>query len=689
MKFVALKLSPSRNLVLLQAAFCIAWMAYIGKGRTWGSQIGQWTAGIPPWFGNVAFDFAAMALAFSAVLFLLRRHVTSRRMAWLLAFMLVAGQIAAVLAARKIVFGTFPHGIDHPAFMFRVREFGEIFPRALGGYNPWWNAGTEHFIGVTSGAQNFGILILPFMKMFGIEAVYGPAILLWMVVGFPWLAVLSLRAAGVRWSGAFAGGMMMCAATRAMFLFFWQSGNVGAMVSSMLGLPVVALGWRFVVLRRGRAGAALALGLAAWLVSIWSPGTFVCVGVVLGWLLCFRHWELRPTLWLFAGGALALLLLSPWLWTTFFPCRGILEYVGKPSAAQESRLQMLAVALRQFSRRLQEFHPLLIAFGLGTSFLGLRRDARRTMLAVVIVLCAMTLSVGFKRQSQLDRMAIHLAMVCILPAALQIGRLLASHAGSRHIAHAIAQGTVLALLVCGLRVSATHLANQGGFKMWPSQASISEFVSVVQREVPEDARLAFAGMTDCRYEWGKPSFLPILAKREMMADDYYGYPKGLIAYNYPPKPYRKTIEGVVAFSQAYGITHWTTADPYWHRVFSRSPEHFRLVHSMPMQSSTVDLYKCTDVENPTRFYKGEGRVDARENRIDVFTTDPEDGYVIIRYNWRDGLTCMTPGACIKPANIDGNLSFIAVSPNGNEKVSIGYRPSWAPIKPNFDGTFHH
>ena len=69
------------------------------------------------------------------------------------AILLVGGQVAALRAAWDVLVGVYPQGIDHPAFMFRVREFGEIFPFALGSYNPWWNAGTEHFIGVTSGAQ--------------------------------------------------------------------------------------------------------------------------------------------------------------------------------------------------------------------------------------------------------------------------------------------------------------------------------------------------------------------------------------------------------------------------------------------------------------------------------------------------------------------------------------------------------
>ena len=42
-----------------------------------------------------------------------------------------------------------------------------------------------------------------------------------------------------------------------------------------------------------------------------------------------------------------------------------------------------------------------------------------------------------------------------------------------------------------------------------------------------------------------------------------------------------------------------------------------------------------------------------------------------------------------PFDVDGNLVFIAVKPNGNARVTIGYRPQWRPMKPNPDNTFHH
>lgn len=668
---------------------CAVWMLRMGGGKTWNNQMGQWPAGLAPWTGSVALDFVIVAVV-ASILMAFLKNISDKRRTALLILMMLAGQFAALIAAGNIISGTFPQGIDHPAFMFRVREFAEIFPFALGSYNPWWNAGIEHFIGVTSGAQNFGIINLPLLKLFEIESFYGGAVFFWMIIGFPWIGVLSLHASGARHIGAVAGGMMLCAATRSMYLFFWQSGNIGGMVSTMLSLPVAALGWRVVVLRRGGMLTALSLGILAWLVCIWSPGIFVCVGVALGWLLNHRHWTRRQIVVLFSGGALALLLYSPWLWVVLFPCRGIVEHVGGSGAVAETQLQMIRTAFSQLSRRVQEWHPLIIFFGLYTGFFRFRGVSRRYLMGLFAPAVLVTLSIGWKRDSQLDRISLSLATMCIMPAAIEVERLFSSRRcrGRGHFA-VLAQGIVIAALFMGLRIAVAHCGNSAGFKMWPSQPSVDEFIEVVRREVPHDARLAFAGDTDCRYEWGKPAFFPILADREMMADDYYGYPRKLIPYKYPPLPYRSTVEGVVEFSRIYGITHWASAEPYWRGVFTRNTNEFSRVHSMRMQSSEVDVFKVVSVENPGRFFEGDGRVEAKENRIDVFPSNPSTKRVVIRYNWRDGLICRTAGAEIKPYKVDDQTVFIAIEPNGNSVVTIGYRPLWRPLAPNTDGTYHH
>ncbi len=652
--------------------------------------MGQYWARLPPWLANLRIDLLGLSLS-GALLFRTGGERWRRRLPLLLGLLLAVAQAACLWAARDFVCGTLPWGIDHPAFMFRLKEFRELFPRALGGYNPWWNAGTEHFIGVTSGAHAFGLLNLPLLLFLDPHRFHGPALAFWLIAGFPWLGVLAVRGAGVRWTGALCAGLLLCASSRAQFLFFWQSGNVGAMTSTMLALPVVALGYRLAVLRRGGWGSAAALGAAAWLVCLWTPGVLVCAGLLAGWLAMRRRWSFRSNIRLAAAGALALALALPWFWITLFPGRGIVGYVA--TGVSESWWLMARAGWRQTLLRLQEWHPLLPFLGLGGGLLAAPRSVRRWTAPALLALGAVILGTGWWRQSQLDRLALPMAVVAVFPAAVLCGRLLGRGPARRTraavIMRSLAQGATLALLLMGLRVARMHYACQGGFKFWPAPETVMDFAGWIRREVPPEGRLAFAGRTDWKYEWGKPSYLPVLAGREMMADDYYSYPRGLIEHNYPPKAYRASLETWLGFTRAYGISLWAAADERHKGFLAAHPEWFERVRQMRMQSSRIEVYRVLGLPPPTRFLEGAGRVAARGNELIVHPEPADAARVVIRYNWRDGLVCRTPGATIEPFDVDGNLRFIAVRPGGNPAVKIGYRPRWAPLKPNFDGSFHH
>ena len=647
---------------------------------------------LAPWGAFAGIEYLAVAAALAAAFFL--GGARGRR--WLpaaLATLLLGSQFLFARAAWGVVGGTVPWGFDHPSFMFRLKEFGDLFPCALGGYNPWWNAGIEHFVGVTSGAHGFGLLVWPLLKLWEPHVFYGAALVFWFVFGFPWIGAAAVRSAGVDRVGALFAGLLLCGVSRASFLWMWHFGTAGAMASAMMALPVVALGYRLAVLRRGGAGTALALGVAAWLACLWTPGTFVCAGLALGWLWSFRAWSWRSNRWLCAAGALALALLAPWFWTTWFPCRNVLEYVGTALDHPGGAVMALNGA-RRLGNAFQEWQPVLVFFGL----LGLAaapRELRRWMLPPLLALGAI---VGWSREwkplSQLDRLAIPMAVAAVFPAAALCGRLFGGGEGgaagrSRRWAWAAAQGIVLASVLFGFRVVYLHYANRGSEPLRTLPPEIREFADWIRAAVPEEGRLGFAGRTVHFFGGGNIAYLPVLAGREMMADDYYSFPQSTIEYNYPPAFYRGTLEGCLFFSRAYGITHWVATTPNAKDFFAASPAAFEWVKSLRMPDRDFDVYRVVGGAPASRFWEGAGRVVARENQIEVFPADAAATRMVIRYNWRDGLFCRTPGAEIEPFAVDANLRFIAVKPCGHARVDIGYRPHAAPVKPNFDGRFHH
>ena len=149
----------------------------------------------------------------------------------------------------------------------------------------------------------------------------------------------------------------------------------------------------------------------------------------------------------------------------------------------------------------------------------------------------------------------------------------------------------------------------------------------------------------------------------------------------------KTPLGTWTIGEAYGITHWVAVNPSdVTRLGSMTDlcEEVARFHLFGRYDITVFAVKGA---SGGRFLEGAGRVAADCNRLRVELDAP--GRAVIRYNWRKGLVCKTPGASIGPFEVDENLRFIAVEPGTNAVVEIGYRPHADGIAPNFDGRFHH
>ena len=650
------------------------------------------------WFYLAPWDNATSLkyLACAALAALAWRGFGDRLRRWLpalFAAILLGAQVWYAATALRTLGGRVPWGFDHPSFMFRLQEFGELFPFAIGAYNPWWNAGIEHYAGVTSGAHAFGYLNLPLLLLFEPHRIHGLALVFWFVFGFPWLGVLAVRAAGARWTGALCAGGLLCGISRVAFFWAWHYGTVGAMTSAMMAAPVAALGYRLAVRGRGGWGTALALGLSAWLTCLWTPGVFVAGGLGLGWLWNWRRWTWRGNLRLAAAGALALALWAPYLWAATHPASYAAAYFSQV-VDRPGPWAMLAGGARRLWIGFQEWHPVLFWLGLG-GLLAAERELRRWLLPVFLVVGALA---GWSREwsalSQLDRLIIPLAVVAAVPAGFLCGRLFEEPFGAdgsrrRAWLASAARGTVTATLLFGLLVPQWHYANHGPARMRTLSAEMDAFVDWIRAEVPPEGRLAFAGKMVHLYGGGNTAYLPVLTGREMMGDDYYGFPRGTAEYDYPPAYYRASPERHRFFAQAYGITHWVAARPEDQAYLRSRPEWFEFAQAFTILKNRIEVYRERGMEDVSRFYAGTGRVEARINRLAVFPADPAAERVVLRYNWRAGLRCLTPGAAIEPFAVDENLTFIAVRPGGHGRIDVGYRTHAEPIRPNFDGYLQH
>ena len=404
---------------LLLCPLLLAALLATGMHHDWDVLAGRgmWAAGVRPLSGSAALDFGLLALTLAAALRAggerLRRALPA-----LMAAALLLSQASFLALAWPVVTAPMPWGVDHASFLYRLHEVRATFP-ALGGWSPWWNAGAEHWFGVTSGIHGWAALVSPLLAFLEPHRFEAPALFFWLFVGFPWLAALALRGCGARWTAALAGAMVATACDRATFLFAWQYGIVGGMTTCGLTLPLVALAYRVVALRRGGWGSAAALGLLAWLSCIWTPGVFTCLGLAVSALLFARSWTRRSFARMALAAGLALLLLSPWLWITLGPSRGIVEYVSA-DVARPPLARLVRFGLARLGLRLLEWHPAALAFGLGGALLAAPRRMRRFLAPVLLVLAAAVLSIVWKRQSQFDRVAFQMASVAAFPAAVLV-----------------------------------------------------------------------------------------------------------------------------------------------------------------------------------------------------------------------------------------------------------------------------
>lgn len=645
-----------------------------------------------PWDNATSLKYlvcaALAALAWQGFGVRLRRWLPA-----LFAAILLGAQAWYAVAALRTLGGRVPWGFDHPSFMFRLKEFSELFPFVIGAYNPWWNAGIEHYAGVTSGAHAFGYLNLPLLLLFDPHRIYGLALVFWFVFGFPWLGVLAVRAAGARWAGALCAGWLLCGVSRVAFIWAWHYGTMGAMTSAMMAAPVVALGYRLAVRGQGGWGTALALGLSAWLMCLWTPGVFVAAGLGLGWLWNWRCWTWRGNFRLAAAGALALALWAPYLWAAMHPASYAAAYFSQV-VDRSGPWAMLTGGANRLLIGFQEWHPVLLWLGLG-GLLAVEREWRRWVLPVFLVVGVLA---GWSREwsalSQLDRLIIPLAVVAAVPAGILCGRFFEEAAGAgwsrwRALPVAAVRGVVTATFLFGLLVPQWHYSNRGPAPMRALSAEMDAFVDWIRAEVPAEGRLAFAGKMVHVFGGGNTAYLPVLTGREMMGDDYYGFPPGTAEYNYPPAYYRTSPDRYRFFAQAYGITHWVAAQAEDQAYLRNHPEEFEFAQAFTILKNRIEVYRERETADVSRFFAGAGRVAARVNRLEVFPADPAAERVVLRYNWREGLRCLTPGAAIEPFAVDENLVFIAVRPGGNERIDVGYRTHAAPIRPNFDGYLQH
>jgi hypothetical protein len=262
---------------------------------------------------------------------------------------------------------------------------------------------------------------------------------------------------------------------------------------------------------------------------------------------------------------------------------------------------------------------------------------------------------------QLERMAVPLLFVATIPASVLAAGLLRAPPPR---AGALKASLLSLLVLTGVNVAAVY-GNAGPVQYVTLSPKVQGIVEMIQREVPEGGRVVFAGRTVHAYGRGHIAFLPSLAGREMMACDYYAFPPEEVEYDYPPRKYRMTREDTFRFLDLYNASLVITYHTNWRKYLLSQPERYT---PLRVSEKRHDYSVFRVKRKSSMFLRGEGLLRAEFNRILVEPAGSQEE-LVIRYNWDDSLYVEGP-AEISPYPVWKDLRFIAVRPNGAERVEI-------------------
>ncbi|MGI6495943.1 MAG: hypothetical protein ACOX5G_07610 [Kiritimatiellia bacterium] len=597
----------------------------------------------------------------------------TRRWGAFLVAMLLAAQVLAFAALMKTTGGLPLYRDDHPSFLFRLHEFALTFPRNID-YNPFWNAGVVNWTATSSGTTGPGLLFLPLLRWCPVHLVYTPLCGALFIVIMPWLAVASLRAIRAGWAAAAIAGLLALCTSRNFFLWAFHFGTIGACFAISFYPLFMALGYRILVLRRHGWKTLLAWTVSAFFLLQWPPCAIMAALLAPGALLTARHWR-WPSVWRLAvAAAVVALLFLPTVLLLLTQGTDLLDFVGRgavvgskaPGATLPAFSEWIRLLIERVGRQLVEANPLLVFFGVaGACVLPWKNLRRWVALPIALLLLLSAWGSLLAPRMQLERMALPAFQLAIVPAAAWMAAALYD----RRPAMAVPRALLLSLLALGI-FNVRELYRARGFAPFHAQPQqITSLVDWVRGNVPEDARLLFLGKNIHGYGGGHIAYLPILAGREMMASDYYGFPPGMIDEIYPPRPYRKQgAEGVARFARLHRVTHLVTYNPTRYVEpfgLREAPGLFREIPDL--QDESLFLFEVLDPAE-SLFEKGTGRVQATFNRIVVDRLEGQDE-VVLRYNWDPRLEVSRP-AEIFPVEIEDDITFIGVRTHGAERAVI-------------------
>ena len=558
---------------------------------------------------------------------------------------------------------------DHPSFMFRLDQAADILPH-LEAYVPFWNGGVvDRVIGET-GATAPAILLWPLWRFFDVDQVYTLGFSVIYIILLPWLCVLSLRMMKLNWPTCAIAGLLGLAVSQDYFLWVLHFGTLGAGISSTFILPFSASLYQIVQLERRDIKSLLCLTLSAFFLVLWPPGFIMAGLATLSVLSAARKLNPRALLFLALGGFAALLLDVRMLAVLVLKSQSLLDFVFHHHG--DTGAEETAVLGRTFKEGLfmvlsigKKMNPLILFLGLGGMLTLQDRKIKHWIWPPVLGLLLIAVWVSpHLEELQLERLMLPLEFLAIVPAAITASRCLEP----THFRLAPLKAVLIAmLLLTGWNASRIY-ANRGPAPYTTLSPEVRALATYFNETVPEGGRVLFAGHNVHSFGGGHIAYLPLLAKREMMACDYYHFPIKMVEYDYPPRAYRRP-EVMLGFLDTYNVTHIVTRFEHRRQIFEDLGDPYVFDRKVTLGNVPAYVFR---VDRPANlFLQGEGHVDASFNHLEV--TLPKDATeTILKYNYSEGLRA-SGKAELFPHPVDDTITLLGIRPKGETQIQIHYR----------------
>lgn len=614
-------------------------------------------------FSSGVFRFNAVTIVFLLLIW----RADNRRLKRLLYLTVVLAAALCFYGLMSKTGGAALYRDDHPSFMFRFWAFARSFP-SPSYYNPFWNAGNIETASISSGLQTLGVWFWPFWRTMEVHEIYTRLTGFALTFIIPLLAMIALRLAGGGWIAAGVAALLALAPGRFFFIWTLHYGTIPSGFSAAFALPLC--GSLIHILQRDKPSPWSVIFMAISLAGLasWPPGALMATPIALATMLTGGAWSKGKLVRLGLGAILAIALLMPGL-------LGIWLHVdigGFVSAEGHASRDWMAGLQKGFGRLASLFsssHVLIVFPGiLGAFFLP--RESSRSVVAISLAgLIVMTgWGLTFKPILQLNRAAVPLLFVAIIPAAIWLEDLL-QKSGRAWVP---LKAATLSLLVMGAHSASRIYANQWEAPYKTMNDDVAGMVLWIQENAPEESRVMFAGPTVHAYAGGHVAYLPVMTGRSMMACDYYHFSPKKVEYEYPPKNFRGSDDAIFNFLDLYNVGAILTYHEYWKDFFRKYPERFEETGVFGEARKRVGFKVLRPV--PGWFISGSGEVQQEINALHVRVDNPNEPCVL-RFSWVNGFKSDQP-VKLQPYDTGGGAHLIWIDPRGHPSFTLRWS-QWA------------